>query len=118
MQVVKSEHETGHVVDQISDGWTVVSGEPTMTTWFEYQSDDKSIVNGTWRATPGVFHARSKYHEFVCMIDGEIVITAEGEESVTVRAGDTFNIPAGFAGTWDIREPVLKRFLLCLSGLV
>lgn len=115
MSITLSVPETGHVNPDISEGWTVVEGSPTMTTWFEYQSPDKTLVTGTWRATPGTFHAAYKFHEFVNMIEGEIDITPEGGETVTVRAGDNFNVEPDFVGTWVIKQPVLKRFLIKLA---
>ncbi|MDR3506547.1 MAG: cupin domain-containing protein [Caulobacteraceae bacterium] len=112
MSVVIHAPETGVCNPNISDGWTVIDGEPTMTTWFEYRSPDETIVTGTWRATPGTFHATYKFHEFVYLIEGLIEITPEGGDTVIVKPGDAFTVEADFIGTWKIIEPVYKRFLL------
>lgn len=112
MAVVVHQPETGRILSEISPGWEVIEGSPTMTTWFEYQSPDESIVTGTWRATPGKLHATYKYHEFVYLIEGLIEITPESGETVTVRSGNAFTVEADFVGTWNILEPVYKRFLL------
>ena len=112
MTVVLHTPESGVVKTDISDGWTVIEGAPTMTTWFEYQSPDKSIVTGTWRSTTGAYRAEARFHEYVYLVEGVIELTPDGGETVTARAGDAFTVEADFKGVWRIVEPVYKRFLL------
>lgn len=104
--------ETGVSNFDISAGWTAIEGSPTMKTWFEYRSPDEAIVTGTWRATPGTFHAKASFYEYVYLIEGKIEITPEGGATVTVGPGDAFSVEPDFVGTWKILEPVYKRFLL------
>ena len=56
------------------DGWKKVEGHPTMKTWIEYTSDDKSMISGWWEATPGTYHASYESWEFVHLIEGQITI--------------------------------------------
>ncbi|WP_264210422.1 cupin domain-containing protein [Leisingera thetidis] len=93
-------------------GWTKTAGSPSMRTWIEYSSEDESLISGWWEATPGTYHATYDDWEFVHMIEGRIVITAEGEEPGEVGPGDAFVIEAGFKGTWEIKENVLKHFVI------
>ncbi|GGB85350.1 hypothetical protein GCM10011352_08970 [Marinobacterium zhoushanense] len=96
-------------------GWTKVEGDPSMTTWVEYTAKDESMIAGWWTATPGTYHAKYASWEFVHMIEGKVVITAKGEDAVEVGPGDAFVIEAGFDGTWEIKEPVLKHFTIRLK---
>jgi uncharacterized cupin superfamily protein len=107
--------EQGEPVTPISEGWEVLEGDPVMWTWFEHQSKDKTIVEGTWRCTPGTLRAEYKYYEYVVMLEGVIEITPDAGETVVVKAGDAFAVEADFKGVWKVIEPVHKRFLLRLA---
>ena len=106
--------EAGDPITQIAEGWTVLEGDPRITTWIEHRSNDGSVVAGTWRATPGVVRAEYRFYEFVVMLEGLIEITPDAGPAMTVRGGDAFSIEPDFKGTWRILEPVHKRFLLKL----
>ena len=97
------------------DGWTKIEGHPTMKTWVEYTSEDGSMISGWWSATPGTYHATYAAPEFVHMIDGQITITPDGGQSVTVAAGDAFVVEADFKGTWKIKKEVFKHFTIKLK---
>lgn len=113
VQVLKP--ESSEPITPISDGWTVIEGAPVMWTWIEHASQDRSVVEGTWRCTPGLLRAEYRYYEFVVMLEGLIEITPDGGETVTVKAGDAFAVEADFRGAWRVLEPVHKRFLLKLK---
>ncbi len=47
----------------------------------------------------------------VCYIlEGEVTVTPEGGEPVTIRAGDLVRFPAGMSCTWDITKPIRKHY--------
>ncbi|SLN32587.1 hypothetical protein ROA7450_01501 [Roseovarius albus] len=102
------------VLDDL-DGWKKVSGDPSMTTWIEYTSEDESLMCGWWEATPGVYHATYAAWEFVHLMEGKITITPDGGEPNEVGPGDAFVIEADFSGTWEIKEKVLKHFVIRLK---
>lgn len=98
------------------DNWTIVQGDPSMRTWIEFQSTDKSIVTGTWKSTIGTWRSvNTAYHEYVYLVAGIMELTPDGGSAVRVSAGDAFTVEAGFSGTWKIVEDVSKRFLLRLA---
>lgn len=84
-----------------------------MKTWIEYATD--SALCGSWEATEGTYEATYTSFEFVHLIEGRIVITPEGGEPYTVKAGDSFVIEGGFKGTWKIEEKVFKHFYIKLK---
>jgi uncharacterized cupin superfamily protein len=92
------------------DGWMVIAGKPIMKTWVMHTSEDGSMMSGYWEATPGTYHATYTEYEFVHLIEGKIVITADGQSPVTVAAGDAFVVEPNFTGTWEIVETVRKHF--------
>ncbi len=43
-------------------------------------------------------------------LEGEVVVTPEGGEPVTVGKGDLVTFPAGMSCTWEVRRPVRKHY--------
>ncbi len=43
-------------------------------------------------------------------LEGEVVVTPEGGEPVTVGKGDLVTFPAGMSCTWEVRKPVRKHY--------
>jgi hypothetical protein len=41
---------------------------------------------------------------------GEVVVTPEGGEPVTLKKGDLVTFPEGLRCTWDVRVPVRKHY--------
>lgn len=115
MSITLLKPESVEPITPISDGWSVIDGDPVLWSWIEHTSEDGKLIEGTWRCTPGMFRAEYKFYEFVVMIDGLIEITPDGGETVTVRGGDAFAVEADFKGIWKIIEPVHKRFLVRLA---
>jgi hypothetical protein len=81
-----------------------------MKTWILYTSHDESMISGYWEATPGSYHATYTDYEFVHIIAGKLIITADGESPVELGAGEAFVVEPGFNGTWQIIEPIRKYF--------
>ena len=92
------------------DGWTIRGGNPKMKTWILNTSNDGSMISGYWEATPGTYYAVYSEYEFVHILEGEVVITPDGCDSVSLVAGDTFVVEADFKGTWEIIQTVRKYF--------
>ncbi len=44
------------------------------------------------------------------LLEGEVVVTPEGGEPVTIRAGDLVTFPKGLSCTWEVRSPVRKHY--------
>lgn len=48
----------------------------------------------------------------VCYIlEGEVIVTPDGGEPVTIQVGDLVTFPAGMSCTWDIKEDIRKHYL-------
>ena len=102
--------QSTEVISDTLEGWTVVQGAPTMKTWILHTSNDGSMISGIWKATPGTYHATYAEYEFVHLIEGRITITPDGGQPMDVGPGDAFVVDAGFKGTWEIKESVVKHF--------
>jgi uncharacterized cupin superfamily protein len=87
----------------------IISGEPVSTMAILWRTDDGKLYNGVWHCTPGVFMLSSP-GETITLIEGDVTITPEGGEPVTVRAGEIAYIPENTRAKWDVRETVRKGF--------
>ncbi len=53
------------------------------------------------------------YDEFVLVLEGEVTLSATEGEKRTYRAGDSFVVPKGFTGTWNM--PVKFREMILVE---
>ena len=90
----------------------VIAGEPKFTTWNVEERD--GLYCGIWEATPGKWHISYDEWEYCRILSGVSVLTEEGGEAVTVRAGDSFILRPGFKGTWEVLETTRKDYVIRL----
>lgn len=90
----------------------VVSGDPVFTTWNLEERD--GLYCGIWQSTPGAWRIAYDEWEYCRILEGRSVITEEGGEAVTVGPGDSFVIPPGFRGTWEVVETTRKDYVIRL----
>jgi uncharacterized cupin superfamily protein len=50
------------------------------------------------------------------MLAGTSIIASAQGPTLTVKAGDSFVIPRGFVGTWEVVEQTTKRFVIYEAG--
>ena len=58
------------------------------------------------------FLQRYTEDEFCHVLEGRSIVTEAGGKAVTVVAGDSFVIPRGFVGTWEVVERTRKEFAI------
>lgn len=87
-------------------------GNPRQTVWMHYTDPTRQFCTGLWRSEPGKWRIAYTEEEYCHMLDGRSVITDDRGHAVTVTAGDSFVIPRGFAGTWEVIETSTKRFVI------
>lgn len=92
-------------------------GEPSdpvaqSTTAQRYLDPTGAFKAGFWSGEPG----RSKVHylkdEFCVLLAGVVRLTDKQGQVQTYRAGDTFLIPNGFKGVWEVVEPVREFYAI------
>lgn len=44
------------------------------------------------------------------ILEGEVVVTPEGGEPVTIQSGDLVTFPAGLRCTWKVVRPIRKHY--------
>jgi hypothetical protein len=66
----------------------VISGNPKFLTW-NVEEADGGLYAGIWEATPGKWRIVYDEWEFCHILTGVSIITEDGGEARTVRAGDS-----------------------------
>ena len=75
-------------------------------------SGDVRVKIGIWEAGAGESIIKEfPFTEYVLMISGRVIVTEEDGASMEFVAGDTFVIPKGWSGTWDVKERMKKQIV-------
>jgi len=90
----------------------LIDGDPVFTTWNLEERD--GLYCGIWESTPGTWRISYDEWEYCRILAGHSVITEEGGTSFEARAGDSFVIPPGFKGTWQVVETTRKDYVIRL----
>jgi len=83
------------------------------TITFDDTHDGETVARiGVWEADV----SKTKlidypFTEYVLMISGHLVVTNEDGTSNEFKTGDTFVMPKGWTGIWDIRERMKKQMV-------
>lgn len=91
----------------------VLSGDPQFKTWNAEETSD-GLYAGIWESTAGKWIVFYDEWEFFQLISGVSVLTEDGKEPVTLRAGDSYVIRSGFKGTWEVIETTRKTYVIKL----
>ncbi len=89
----------------------LVSGNPEFTTW-NLEEASGGIYAGLWQSTPGKWRISYDEWEYFHILSGHSVVTEDGGEAVTLKAGDRLILRPGFRGTWEVIETTLKDYVI------
>ncbi|NIR25899.1 MAG: DUF861 domain-containing protein [Phycisphaerae bacterium] len=91
----------------------VLGGSPEQTMFNQFQDPSEQMLSGIWDCTEGKWQADySAKSEFCHILSGKVVLTDKDGTASTFAAGDSFVIPMGFEGTWEVVEPVRKLYAI------
>jgi uncharacterized protein len=88
----------------------LVHGQPTQAVDNAYSSADQAFHCGVWEGDVGAWRVRYTEHELCHMLAGKVRMTDNDGRETVVTAGDSFVIPAGFEGIWEVLEPARKLY--------
>jgi uncharacterized protein len=71
----------------------------------------------TWSKEISVFQWHFLEQEIAYILEGECIITPDGQAPVTFGRGDLVTFPAGMRCTWEVRQPLHKHYQLDGSKL-
>jgi len=94
----------------------LVAGQPSQAVANAYSSPDARFHCGVWEADAGAWRVRYTEHEFCHVIAGRLRLRGDdGEESIW-EAGQSFVVPAGFSGIWEVLAPARKLYAIYEPG--
>jgi uncharacterized cupin superfamily protein len=94
------------------DAERILAGTPEQTVWNHYADPSNQFFAGVWSSTRGKWRVRYTEHEFCHLVSGSVVLISEQGERWEFWAGDTFVVPAGFTGTWEVVEDCSKLYAI------
>jgi uncharacterized cupin superfamily protein len=102
----------GEVEPQSSspDAERLVSGEPRLRAWNHYSDPSQQFFAGIWTATRGCWRINYSETEFCHLLEGRVALTSQGGRRWEFAAGESFVVPAGFIGTWEVIEDCRKLY--------
>lgn len=91
----------------------VLTGKPEQVLWNHFQDSSKQMVSGIWECSPGKWTANYAIkNEFCHILSGRVILSDVAGNSKTFSSGDSFVIPAGFVGTWEVMETARKLYAI------
>lgn len=90
----------------------VLAGTPQQLTRNYFSDSTGRFFAGVWESTSGRWRVRYTENEFCHLTRGRIRITDAAGHHWTFAAGDTFVVPAGFSGIWEVLEPAAKLYVI------
>jgi uncharacterized cupin superfamily protein len=89
----------------------IVSGSGASTTWNAFSDAAGRFHVGHWAAEPGIRTVHYTEDEFCLILEGRVRLDGP-DGSVEFGPGEAFVIAAGFLGTWETLEPVIKLYAI------
>ena len=87
-------------------------GNPRQITRPQFESADGTFLTGIWESTPGKWRAFTGKDEFCYIVKGHLRLISDAGVIRTFRTGDSFVIPRGFEGSWEILEDTTKHYAI------
>jgi len=87
------------------------------TSAIAYRSGDRALSVGLWQSEPGVLRTDAyPYDEFCLVLEGRLIVTNRDGHREEFAPGDTFVIPKGWAGTWNMTTRFKKQYVAFEAG--
>ena len=78
----------------------------------EYKSADRKFTVALWESGPGILKTDAYPHDEYCLVlGGHLTITNRNGSREEFGPGDTFVIPKGWAGTWNMTTRFKKQYV-------
>jgi uncharacterized protein len=90
----------------------LLAGKPQLTLWNHYADASNQFFAGVWASTRGKWRVYYVEHEFCCMTQGRVRISSADGEQWEFATGDSFVVPGGFEGTWEVLEDCRKLYVI------
>ncbi len=93
----------------VKDGSTF---DGSFTSATGYRSADEKFTVALWESGPGVLKTDAYPHDEYCLVlEGHLIVTNRSGRREEFGPGDTFVIPKGWAGTWNMTTRFKKQYV-------
>lgn len=90
----------------------LLGGSPKHTARNYFSDATGQFFAGVWESTPGTWRVKYTENEFCHLTRGSVRIDDGHGNHWAFKAGDSFVIPAGFSGAWQVLEPTTKLYVI------
>jgi uncharacterized protein len=90
----------------------ILSGDPAQRVLNYFTDASGQLSAGVWEGAVGKWRVRYTEDEFCHLLAGTVELADEAGGTRRFTAGDSFVIPAGFAGTWETLAPARKLYVV------
>ena len=77
-----------------------------------YTDGSGRFFAGIWRSSVGAWRVSYTENELCVLTAGRVRITDDHGRQSTYGPGDSFVMPAGFSGLWEVLEPAQKFYAI------
>lgn len=95
-----------------NDPARVTNGNPKQQISMHYTGAGGRLKAGKWVSTPGRWHAFTGRDEYCYILRGCCALIHEDGTRQEFGPGDSFLIPNGFRGFWEVLETCEKHFVI------
>jgi uncharacterized cupin superfamily protein len=90
----------------------LLEGDPQHCARNFFSDPTGQMFAGVWESSPGRWRVSYTENEFCHITAGEVTIESVDGSCWSFGVGDSFVIPAGFSGTWWVRQPLRKLYVI------
>jgi uncharacterized cupin superfamily protein len=99
-------------IDYVPPADRILAGAPHQTIVDAYGSSDGKFSAGLWYGAPGRWRVAYTEHELCHLLDGAVVLHGDDGSVAKYTAGDSFVVPAGFTGEWEVTIAARKLYAI------
>ena len=94
----------------------LLAGNPRQSLWMHYTDPSGKFFAGVWHSEVGKWRVTYTEEEYCQILQGVSILTDTAGHAQRLQVGDSFVVPRGFVGTWEVLEPTRKIFAVYESG--
>lgn len=94
----------------------LVAGHPQQAVGNAYSTQDDRFHCGVWEGDVGAWRVQYAEHEFCHLLSGRVRLRGDDGSDILLEAGQSFVVPAGFTGVWEVLETARKLYAIYEPG--
>lgn len=112
--IIRIDEDSGQAEPLALDAARLAPGSalPAQSVRNLYSDTTGCFHAGIWSSTPGAWRVVYTENELCVLTQGRVRISDDHGTSWTFGAGESFVVPAGFKGLWEVLEPARKFYAI------